>query len=620
MRVFLCALLALVATAARADTSFEYLYVRAHEVQASGGHAAMRFGGWVFDFQHDAGLLVPRREDAGRFQHAYRTLQNRSIESSRVEATAETVDLLQRGFQRRVLAQQRQLEIGAALGDDAALLAALRDGREPTIDVRGVGFFAPAGDEAPSPSLRALEIAVVARHGAAWASRRRAEAEASLQTAPFAAIDAAAVEVDPFRLPIATESIGRRAAQGLAARAAADLFSAPLQLMTPLHDAGPIDGAARARLEAARAALLESAAALAGSPRPDWGEALLRSTARLAALDASLAGGRWLALDAMPASAPSLPATPRRVALAPALRAEAQRELARARAEFQREDGFPEQAAGAVETAATRVAVLDGVLEDSGEWRVAPGVLLPEGSARLAFARPRGVSQEDLARAAEGAARDAAAFRARLEARYGYDLVSHNCVTELFDTVEAIFATEISTDPSHAAFERPAGWEGLLREESERRLGGHVPPRDDANFVPFVASRSVRATWRVTERTHLPSAREYAVAQEASLAAALREANVLTSRVYLPAERDGFFLFFTDQSWQRPLRPLLGAANLTAGLARAGAGVLALPFDRGRGLRSGLDGALWSLPELFFANVRKGTSEYVPPALRPPTD
>lgn len=617
MRFALCAVLAFAATAAHADTSFEYLYVRAHEGQASGGHAALRFGGWVFDYQHDDGLLVPRREDAAQFQHAYRTLQNRSIESSRVEATAETVELLDRGFQRRVLAQQQQLEIGAALAADAALLAALRDAGEVGIDVRGAGFFA-LSQGALSPSLDSLEVAVVSRHGAAWASRRREQAEEILRTAPLAPIDAAAIEVDPFRLPIATDPIGRRLAQGLAARAAADLFTRPRRLAHPLRDAGEIDTAARTRLVAARAALLTSATKLAGSARPDWGEAFLRSAARLAALDASLAAGRWLVLDAMPASARTLPSTPKRVAHAPALHAEAQRDLDRARAAFLREDGFPEQDAGAVETAATRVAVLDGVLEGEGAWRVAPGALLPEGNARLTFALPSDVSHEAITRAAQAASRDAATFRARLEARYDYELTSHNCVTELFDTIDAIFAADAAQGVASPAAERPEALLRLARAESERRLGGHVPPRDDANFVPFVSSRNVRATWQVTERTHLPSAREYVVAQEGSLAAALREANTVTSRVYLPAEDDGFFLFFTDQAWQRPLRPLLGAANLTAGLARAGVGVLALPFDRGRGLRSGLDGALWSVPEFFFANVRKGTSEYVPAGLRPP--
>jgi hypothetical protein len=218
----------------------------------------------------------------------------------------------------------------------------------------------------------------------------------------------------------------------------------------------------------------------------------------------------------------------------------------------------------------------------------------------------------DLARALV-AARDAErSFHRALEAEYRYDLIKRNCVSELFRTVEAALAAEAGVP---AADDRKAVQDFVARE-SERRLGGYVAPAARANFIPFVSSHNVRERWDVIERVDLLSARLHAVAREGTLRAALRESNVFSSTLYAPADRSGFFVFFTDQSW--PLRPLLGTVNLVAALARSGVGILQLPFDRGRGLREGLDGALWSLPELFFANIRKGTNEYVPPALRPP--
>jgi hypothetical protein len=41
------------------------------------------------------------------------------------------------------------------------------------------------------------------------------------------------------------------------------------------------------------------------------------------------------------------------------------------------------------------------------------------------------------------------------------------------------------------------------------------------------------------------------------------------------------------------------------------AGVAALPFDRGAILWSGLKGIVFSLPELVFINIRKGSFAYV---------
>jgi len=118
----------------------------------------------------------------------------------------------------------------------------------------------------------------------------------------------------------------------------------------------------------------------------------------------------------------------------------------------------------------------------------------------------------------------------------------------------------------------------------------------------------------------LPSYRHFRLAEMAAseprLLVALRESNVITARTHRAAEPEGFFLFFTDT--QVPLRPLLGAVNVGAGLLRSVFGLVVLPLDGGRGLRSGLSGVLFSLPELVFQNIRKGYNNYVPPGERPP--
>ena len=105
-------------------------------------------------------------------------------------------------------------------------------------------------------------------------------------------------------------------------------------------------------------------------------------------------------------------------------------------------------------------------------------------------------------------------------------------------------------------------------------------------------------------------------AREPDLLVALRESNVLTAQTHEATDRGGFFLFYTDGPVL--LRPLLGALNLGGGLARGALGVIEYPFDHGSALRSGLAGALFSLPELAFQNLRKGTHDYVPPEERPP--
>ena len=64
----------------------------------------------------------------------------------------------------------------------------------------------------------------------------------------------------------------------------------------------------------------------------------------------------------------------------------------------------------------------------------------------------------------------------------------------------------------------------------------------------------------------------------------------------------------TDAVWSRPL---LGTLNLGYGLLQTGLGILTAPFDRAERLRRGLRGSLYSLPELAFFNIRKGSFAWV---------
>jgi hypothetical protein len=186
-----------------------------------------------------------------------------------------------------------------------------------------------------------------------------------------------------------------------------------------------------------------------------------------------------------------------------------------------------------------------------------------------------------------------------VERLYGYDLVARNCVTEIFATIDDAFA-ENPGARTPAAAERAA-------------LGGHVDGERGFNFIPFVSARAVNETYRVAERVHLPSYRHYWLAlmlhEKDPVATRLRESNTLTSRLYQRGSSD-VFLFFTDDD--AVLRPILGATNVIVGTGAAAAGLLALPFDNGDLALGGLRGVLFSLPELAFVNIRKGSNTIVP--------
>ena len=85
----------------------------------------------------------------------------------------------------------------------------------------------------------------------------------------------------------------------------------------------------------------------------------------------------------------------------------------------------------------------------------------------------------------------------------------------------------------------------------------------------------------------------------------LRESNTLSSTLYRRTHDDSAFLFFTDTA--PAARPVFGALNVIAGLGMAAAGLAMLPIDGGELLTAGLKGAMFSLPELAFFNIRKGS-------------
>jgi hypothetical protein len=140
-----------------------------------------------------------------------------------------------------------------------------------------------------------------------------------------------------------------------------------------------------------------------------------------------------------------------------------------------------------------------------------------------------------------------------------------------------------------------------------------VETRFTLNFIPTVSATAVERTYAAVAQRTRPSYRQLRVAALAtahpSWAVYLRESNTLTSTAYRPAARDSAFLFFTDGLVVT--RPLFGALNLLAGFGAAAVGLARSPADDGETLRAGLNGLLFSLPELVFVNVRKGSYEHV---------
>jgi hypothetical protein len=538
----------------------DVVHVTANTGLAAGGHLALRIDDHAYHWEvHEHGFLVLSREDWLAFALRYGTIENRTMRAVQLDLAPAQRTRLERALLRLWRTQQRDLARLEALSLERRWHRHL-EGHDPP-ELAGGGFF----DEALSaePSAIALRERVVGEldPGALTAQRERVEARIATATG----------EELRDALLLREALIALLEARGLAEDALVDPAAA-------LREPGELGTREREQLIGFADRLERSVVQLLRSPRPDRGRALLLALARHQAVTRSLDRGRFLLLDAIPDQRVFL--DPEAVALHRHL---VSKLAVRAAEGWRRERRAPESSPideatyNRLEEAATGVNEMAAALEHGRPLRARPlGRLIPS--------RPGPVDPMRRATPIEGRAADAAAreehLREELAGRYGYDLIRHNCATE----IEEILAAATGIDAGPFA------------------------------FVPAGLARGVAANDLARQTDELPSHRRRRVAElarrEGRLRVALRESNTLTSTVYEGSISDDAFLFFSDGTvW---VRPLLGTANLVYGLGQATAGLATAPFDRGRRAWRGLRGAFYSVPEMVGFSIRKGRYDLLP--------
>lgn len=604
----LAAVILLQSAAPVAAAVFDLLYIKANVGESAGGHSAIRFADQVYHFQNDAGgLLHLRRTPNRHFRWTYAVLQNRTIHVARVEAAADTYDRLRDAFNRRFLLHDAHTRLLRAHTRDRELLDALIATREPTgveFPLRGAGLFSETPDTidtGPPRALATLRARVSARYGATFIAERLAALHAQLRhLAPTTTGTPPRLSKDVYPTP-ALHISERYQALGLQILALDILRRprslAPGVLLDPGQGPGAVpdmalSAALRRQLQHFAERTEDRLVTLAGSDGPDWGFAFLLGMARLEAIYASQAAGRLMVLDGFPDDARTIDraAVARRRPYLQELADEADARFISARTRLLAADPVTERDFALLEATATRRLELWRGAHHGDPVRMSSDPLLPARRAHVPRLPALDRTKSELRRDVADADLADDAYRRALRTTFGYHLLRANCATEIF----ALIATTLE----------PTG--------TPHPLGGHLAPTSEFHFVPALAHRAVLATWNVTAVGEIPSYRRTRVDamydDEPDAAVYFRESSRLTSTVYRANDADAFFLFFTDDSV--PMRPLYGLANVAAGTGQALWGTLRAPFDRGATLRAGMAGIAFSLPELVWVNLRKGTFEY----------
>ena len=579
-------------------TPLQFIYIDANVGGSSGGHSALRIGNTVYHFQYfPNGLFKLVRERWSYFRYIYNDLENRTLYMAHIDIEALDLQTLQESLDRYYLIQEAHVARLKDLSADVKILNDLKSGNFE-MSINGAGLFAIDGQaDAVSRQLCSL---INAAYGNAYLERKKKTLNRQFSKIPITATHLKPDDISSKTYPTATETLSVKYSENRLKWLALDALenAVPLRkgVLICMDDfARPDDPKGlteneRNKLSAYADTLKTSVIRLLSSNRPDWGYPLLLANARFQAITWSLNRNSLCLLDPFPESSKSVdvkklegdPAVTRKLA------DRAWRKYREIRRRTFAGGALDERTYNRMEEGAGRFAELENGRLNGDDIRVAYGRLVPSRHGTVPLMEV-GIAEQTLTRALAAARMNREIYCRRLTDCYPYDLITRNCATELVENMNTPFETH---------------------EKIAEALGGEITPGEDFGFIPFRLFDLVKNRYRVVKIDVLPGYRKRTLMEQTeNTGGYLQECNTLTSTLYHGSKEDTQFIFFTDDVvW---IRPLYGIINGAYGLITAALGVFTLPLDGGALSVSGLEGTLYSLPEIFFFNIRKGSFDYV---------
>jgi hypothetical protein len=581
-------------------------------------------------------LIRLLKQDKQEFHFLYRFLQNRRIHVSQIEVSEESFNQLGNYFKLQFLAQNRQFKQLDDLHKDRILLrrllyklstneAFLDTDFSSVLRLDAVGLFyndQQLADQKKDGNIRGingvrsqssqlikmLRKKIEQHYGQDYLNKRRDQITTGIKVLAPDHWPTAPAILSKDNFPPAIPSFAESYADYLTGLAAIKVLEEEQSLQPDAFFITPesVTPEEKKILENLRDQLALSLLTSVDSGRPDWGYAVLVNLARFIAVDQSLQSGLWVFIDDFAAD-PAWLGADQFSQYAEQMHIQindAQDNLTQTRKAMLTSGGITESAYSMLEMSANRYfELLKG--KQQKPIRYLGEKALPTKSVGLPDWLVPGLTQQQLITALTELDQYESQLLQELADHYRYDLITRNCVTQLFGTIDLALLEQKKMDVDQA---KKVEW---LSNESTKQLGGDVSAF--YNFIPFMSFRSVQEHYRVTNSTVFNSYRDQQLeklyTQNTGLMVALRESNIFSSTLYAYNPDDAFFVFFTDDNVA--LRPVFGLFNTVAGIGQSLFGFLSWPFDAGQNLKSGATGVLMSLPELLFFNMRKGSYQYL---------
>ena len=589
--------------------SFYFFYIDANVGGSSGGHSALRLDNTVYHFQYyPDGIFRLVRESWAHFRYIYNDLENRTIHIARIQLQLNDKIAIKKHLDYFYLIQSAHLERLQALNNDTKLIHDLYRNRRQ-ISITGAGLF--AFQKNPDEISSRIHTIITDTYGQDYLERNLKVLDLELTEQPPVIVRLKKnIHITNRAYPENITVLTKTYSENRCKRTALQILDQSLPIdrneltdMDGWNRSGEMKGLTEneyRKLEKYAKLLQTAVVHLPSSSRPDWGYPLLLATARLQAVMYSLMENRLFLLDPFPEADKSVDSNKveKELTIISQLAERAHRTYQNIRREVFAAAALDERAYNRLEESAGRFAELERGHLSGKTVRIAYGRLIPSRTAEIALPIPA-TTPGKIMEMLTAARFNKNLYHNKLKNCYPYNLVTRNCATELIRTLNAAFKN---------------------KNEIIRALGGSIVPGDDLSFIPFALFDLVRKRFRVAGVEVLPGFRKRMLSRlkqnnSRQTALYLRECNTLTSTIYQPVTDDTPFIFFTDDIIL--VRPIYGISNAVYGLLSTAAGIFTLPFDRGRRSLKGLKGTIYSLPEIFFFNIRKGSFDYVDDLLDP---
>ncbi len=557
--------------------TLDFIYVNANTGEAAGGHTAIRLGTTVFHFQFfPEGRFLLVRGSWSHFRYVYNELRNRSIFVARVPLAPSVYNKVRNNFTNLLIEQQQDLDQLQRVEDQLHLLAELADDAMQ-LELETVGLF--DRERVENVDIRSLHQAIQKQLGDNYLSTERQRIETSL--ANLAVDHGEQTAGIPWIARLQNKILEREFLQIVET----GWSLAPGSVFGPLQGTPDLTSEQQQILEGYKEKLAVSIIGLLQSRRPDRARSLLLQTARYLVVNRSLATGTLLTLDPFSSRANLVPIKQKDEL--PGLHAQLQQNAVQAQKDFFTEKAHPDIAYTIMETALARLHELESALHEGSPVRVEPGKLLPSRKGYVSLSElfiPRSRLQVLVAENEVRLAR----LSQHVDRKYSYDLIARNCATELLRSLNSSFSDSVIGQSELGGWLAPESGLIFIPNQFYLQIAEHFPVQDREVFL----SRRLRQLDELYEHGN-------------TLLIKVRESNTLSSTLYMRRNEDTTFVFFTDDALL--LRPIFGVTNFIWGAANGVGGLFTLPIDGGERFYQGLRGMFYSLPELFFSNIRKGT-------------